>query len=150
MIVEAFCCGRRGRRIGFGWHIRSEMAALKSSPKVRSTGAKIHPKSEKKVVKPNFTTDFPEAFIREGADELILRAEGEGSVAHPSLTPRMWVTVDGGLRSSRRIGMASVRPFSKVSRDQNGKPCATSPRRGTKRSNVRNLEKTIRPRRFGF
>ena len=30
------------------------------------------------VVKPKFTTDFPEAVVREGADELILRAEQEG------------------------------------------------------------------------
>ena len=32
----------------------------------------------KKVVKPEFTTDFPGAVIREGADELTLRAHEEG------------------------------------------------------------------------
>ena len=32
----------------------------------------------KKVVKPKFTTDFPEAVTREGADELTLRAEEAG------------------------------------------------------------------------
>ena len=30
------------------------------------------------VVKPKFTTDFPEAVVREGADQLRLRAEKEG------------------------------------------------------------------------
>ena len=30
------------------------------------------------VVRPKFTEDFPEAVVREGADELTLRAEGEG------------------------------------------------------------------------
>ena len=29
----------------------------------------------RKVVKPKFTTDFPEAVVREGADELTLRAQ---------------------------------------------------------------------------
>ena len=32
----------------------------------------------KKVVKPKFTTDFPDAVTREGADELTLRAEEAG------------------------------------------------------------------------
>ena len=34
----------------------------------------------KKVVKPKFTTDFPEAVAREGADELTLRAHEEGAL----------------------------------------------------------------------
>ena len=32
------------------------------------------------MVKPKFTTDFPEAVVREGADELTLRAEEEGTL----------------------------------------------------------------------
>ena len=34
----------------------------------------------KRVVKPKFTTDFPGAVVREGADELTLRACEEGAV----------------------------------------------------------------------
>ena len=34
----------------------------------------------RKVVKPKFTTDFPEAVVREGADELTLRADEEGAL----------------------------------------------------------------------
>ena len=34
----------------------------------------------RKVVKPKFTTDFPEAVVREGADEQTLRADGEGAL----------------------------------------------------------------------
>ena len=30
------------------------------------------------MVKPKFTTDFPEAVVREGADELTLRTEEDG------------------------------------------------------------------------
>ena len=102
-----------------------------------------------KVVKPNFTTDFSEAVIREGADELTLRAEEEG-VLHTLLTPRMWETADRGLRQWMRTGTPSVRSFSKVSKDQNGKPCTTITRSCTKRSHVRDLEKTRRPRHFGL
>ena len=34
----------------------------------------------KRVVKSNFTTDFPEAVVLEGADELTLRPEEEGTL----------------------------------------------------------------------
>ena len=34
----------------------------------------------KEVVKPKFTTDFPEAVVREGADGLTLRADEEGAL----------------------------------------------------------------------
>ena len=40
------------------------------------------------MVKPKFTTDFPEAVVREGADELALRADEEGAL-------RTWETKDG-------------------------------------------------------
>ena len=46
------------------------------------------------MVKPKFTADFLEAVVREGADELTLRAE-EGTLRTFSLRPRMWETVDG-------------------------------------------------------
>ena len=76
------------------------------------------------VLKPKFTADFPEAVVREGADELILRREGEeGYVAALSSTPRKWETVDGGHRSWMRTGTPSVRPFSK---GRHGRTCTAS------------------------
>ena len=54
-------------------------------------------------------------------------------------------TADGG-RSWSRTGTPSAGPFSRRSRDQNGRPCITISRSCTKRSNVRNLEKTRRPK----
>ena len=75
-----------------------------------------------RVVKPKFTTDFPGAVVREGADELTLKRE---RCALPS-TPRMWETNDGGHRSLTRPGTPSDRLFTGESRDQNGSPCTTS------------------------
>ena len=46
----------------------------------------------RKLVKPTFTTDCPEAVVRERADELTLRRKKKGCA--PSLTPRMWETAD--------------------------------------------------------
>ena len=84
------------------------------------------------VLKPKFTTDFPEAVVREGADELILRREGEERYfAALSSTPRKWLTVDGGHRSGMRTGTPPVRPFSK---GRNGRTCTTSTWRWTMRS----------------
>ena len=40
------------------------------------------------MLKPKFTTDFPEAVVREAADELALRADEEGAL-------RTWETKDG-------------------------------------------------------
>ena len=34
----------------------------------------------RKVVKPKFTTDFPEYVVREGADELTVRADEDGAL----------------------------------------------------------------------
>ena len=68
-------------------------------------------------MKPKFTTDFLEAVVREGADELTLRRVS----CAPSLTPRMWETVDGRRRSWMRTATPPARPFSKGPRDHNGR-----------------------------
>ena len=53
------------------------------------------------MVKPKFATAFLEAVVRGG------RCEGKKKVCcAPSLTPRMWVTTDGSLRSWMRTGMS--------------------------------------------
>ena len=54
------------------------------------------------MVKPEFTTDFPEAVVREGADELTLRAEVEGML-------RTFIfSTNGSHRSWMRICQAIV------------------------------------------
>ena len=68
------------------------------------------------VVKPKFTTDFPEAVVREGANEL---------------TPEEGITnetVDGGCRQLTRTGTLSVMPVFKESKDQSGQPCIVDTR----------------------
>ena len=59
------------------------------------------------VVKPKFTTDFPEAVVLEGTDELTLRAE-EGMWRTVISTPRMRTPL-----ADMRTGTPSARPFSK-------------------------------------
>ena len=75
----------------------------------------------KKVVKPNFTTDYPGAFIREGADELTLRADEEEVVRSfidttnvgnkrwgPPLVHEDWhVFCQATFQGSRRTGVGS-------------------------------------------
>ena len=73
------------------------------------------------VVKPKFTTDFPEAVVREGADELTLRTEEEG-ILHTFID-----TTDVG---DRRCGPQLVggdwhaicQAIFQGSRAQNGRP----------------------------
>ena len=69
-----------------------------------------------RVVKPKFTTDFPGAVIREGADELPLRAHGQTSNVGDQ---------DGNLPWSTRIGMPFAMQFSRDVKDRSGKPCTT-------------------------
>ena len=49
------------------------------------------------MVKLNFTSSFPEAVVREGADELTLRGRRgkKKKSCAPSSTPRTWETADG-------------------------------------------------------
>ena len=64
----------------------------------------------KKVLTPKFTTDFPEAVVREGEDDEQMK-KGH---CEPSSTTRMWETKDGGHRSWMRTGTPSARPFPSV------------------------------------
>ena len=91
-----------------------------------------------KVVKPKFTTDFPEAVVQEGVEELTLRlrADEEGALCTFIDTTDAGDSRLGGHRSCMRTCTPSARPFSKGSRDQNGRPCTTISRNCTKRSNV--------------
>ena len=66
----------------------------------------------RKVVKPKFTTDSPEAVVWEGADELTLRA-GEESALRTSIDTTN--VKDGCHRSWMRIGTPSARPSTKAS-----------------------------------
>ena len=50
---------------------------------------------EEKVVNPKFTTDFPEAVLREGPNEQTLRAEEEGTL-HTFIGTTDVETADGG------------------------------------------------------
>ena len=80
----------------------------------------------RKVVKPKFTTDFLEAVVREGSDELTLRADGEGALRTFIDTTNVGDKRDGSHRSWMRTRTPSARPFSKGSRDHNGRPCSAS------------------------
>ena len=60
------------------------------------------------VVKPKFTTDLPEAMVREGADELTLRREETGMLRTFVDTTNVR-DVDGSHRSRVRTGMPFVR-----------------------------------------
>ena len=73
-----------------------------------------------KVQKPNFSEDYPEAAIREGADELTLRIEEVGTI----LTT--WRTTDGGRRWLMRTGMLSAKQFTKDLKVKNGKSCTVT------------------------
>ena len=55
------------------------------------------------MLKPMFTTDFPEAVFREGAGEQMKKVH-----CARSLTPRMWKTKDGSHRSWMRTGTPSA------------------------------------------
>ena len=55
----------------------------------------------KEVVKPKFTTDFPDAVVREGADVLTLRADEEGAL-------RTWETKNGSHRLWMRTGWHAI------------------------------------------
>ena len=68
------------------------------------------------VLKPQFTTDFLEAVIREGPDELTLRREEGVLRAIMDITD---AGDNGCFDSWVRIGMPLVEPFSKVSRNHN-------------------------------
>ena len=62
----------------------------------------------RKVVTPKFTTDLSEAVVRDGADELTLRADEEGAL-RTFIDPRRRKTKDGGHRSWKRTGTPSER-----------------------------------------
>ena len=78
------------------------------------------------VWRPKFTTDFPDAVVREGADELTLRKEEEGAVR--SFIDTTEVGNRGWWATARGLGLARHLPghSSKGSRDQNGRPRITS------------------------
>ena len=102
----------------------------------------------KKVVKPNFTTDYPGAFIREGADELTLRAHEEGGGAffhrpHKCGEQEMGAT-------ARARGLARFLPghFSRESKDRSGKPRIINTGSCTKRLKVRIPMNSKRPKDF--
>ena len=70
------------------------------------------------VVMPQFTADFPEAVIREGAGELTLRAAEVG--VRRTLVDATHVEEKRDLREPTRIGMHSARPFTKNRRTRLG------------------------------
>ena len=84
------------------------------------------------VVKSKFAADFLETVVREEKER--------ACCAHPP-TQRMCETTDGSRRSRTRTGMLCVKPFSKVLRDPNEKPCSTRTRSCIMRSTARNQRK---------
>ena len=82
----------------------------------------------KKVVKPKFTTDFPGAVIREGADELTLRAHETGVlrtfIDTSNVGDQRWwpPQVDADWHPVYQA------IFFRESKDQSGKPCITTAR----------------------
>ena len=84
------------------------------------------------VVKPQFTADFPEAVVREGADELTLRAEEQGML-------RTFIdTADvGESRWRPPLDWHAARPSRKSSRERSGKNCTVSFWKLARRVNLR-------------
>ena len=78
------------------------------------------------VVKPHFTTDYPEAMVRVGAYGLTVRREEEGMLRAFIDTTNVG---DGGHRSRMRTGMRFARPSTRELRGRNGKTCTASTRR---------------------
>ena len=75
------------------------------------------------VVMPKFTTDFLEAVVREGADELTLPRGG----SFRTFVGTMWETADESLRSWTRTGTPSVIvEGDRRRRGRNGRTCTTS------------------------
>ena len=70
------------------------------------------------VKKPQFSEDFPDAIMREGADELTLRTDEVGARTQPTLSSR-----HGDRRLLMRTGMPFVRLFTKELKEKNGKSC---------------------------
>ena len=74
------------------------------------------------VQKPNFSVDYPEAVIREGADEIALRAEEvktlKACIIVDHLEENRW-----DRRWLMRTGMSSAKQFTKELEGVNGKSC---------------------------
>ena len=59
---------------------RAQRVIMVDNPAAVKVGDVEKNMDSRKVVKPKFTTEFPEAVVREGAVELTLRADEEGAV----------------------------------------------------------------------
>ena len=82
-----------------------------------------------KVQMPNFSEGYyPEAAIREGADELTLRAEEVGT--RPSSMLSTLRTTDGCRRWLMRTGVPSAKQSTKELNGMNGKSCTVTTERG--------------------
>ena len=98
----------------------------------------------KRVVKPKFTTDFPGAVVREGADEFTSRQAlfhrhqefGRQKSWRPPLVDADWHAI--------------CPPIYWASKDQNEWPCIINTRSCTKRSKARNLVKRKDQSTLGF
>ena len=77
------------------------------------------------VVKSKFSEDVPEAVVREGADELMLRREEEGVLRTLIDTTNVG---DIGRKPPLvdETGVQFVRAFTKASRERNGRTCTAS------------------------
>ena len=78
----------------------------------------------REVLEPNFSEAFPEAAIREGADELTLRADEVGTAGlHQHRTTLSSKDADRWLM---RTGMPSAMQSTKKLKGKNGKNCSVT------------------------
>ena len=90
-----------------------KMATVQSRWSSRACTKEVGSESSRNVVKPKFTTDFLEAVVREGTDELTLRAD-EGRYDGHLHRRRGGGRQHVGAPLVDEIGTPSARPFSKV------------------------------------
>ena len=97
----------------------------------------------KKVEERKFTTDFPGAVIREGADELTLRAREEGVLHAFYRRHECWELKEGGRRSSAR-GERSRDGERRGKRRKDGERRKSKGKEDTRKNRPRNSEKERR------
>ena len=115
MVVQGFSRGKSAQHNGLRKFIMFD-----NHEAVRVGG--LHKNMEsRKVVNPKFTTDLSEAVVREGADELTLRADGGGALHTFIGTTNVGDKKLEATASRMRTGTPSARAIFKALKEKSGK-----------------------------
>ena len=99
------------------------------------------------VKKPQFSEAFPETVIREGADDLTLRA-GEVARGELSSTGPMLRSSDGDRRWWMRTGTPFCRLYTRELKENNGKRCTITTESCTRRQGPKKLGDSQKAKAF--